>query len=267
MTNLPWIKLYTEIMADAKLYDLPDAQKWRFVQLLTLAGECDSEGYLISSGKPLATAYIAARFIVDHATLLADLQALCQNGLLVLDENTGAYLIPSFASRQSRPDDELRKYWRKQKRRSRMSQRTASQPEAEAAAAPTPAQGEVSQTAQPVPAASPQEALKQPPQAAASAAPAPEASPSGAAAMAFPVAVPGNVPDRIQELIPLKRRIEKKRTEKRQRKRGRGESPPPAQPFDLPTVEAAKAPSNSTSNSATFGLDQLERELAKQNEW
>lgn len=121
MPKLPWIKLYTEIIDDPKLYRLPEALKWRFVQLLALAGECDAEGYLSSSTAPLDPADIAWRLRIDPQLLLSDLQALAQIRLVVLDQATNTWLIPSFASRQSRPDDETRAYWREKKRRQRTS--------------------------------------------------------------------------------------------------------------------------------------------------
>ena len=130
MTNLPWIKLYIEIIDDPKLHRLTDAQKWRFVQLLALAGENDAEGYLSSSGKPLNPEDIAWRLRSDLAKLQDDLHALAQAELVVLDEAQEAWLIPSFAKRQERPDDEKRRYWREKKRRQR-AKRTSVLDEAE----------------------------------------------------------------------------------------------------------------------------------------
>ena len=59
LTNLPWIKLYVELLFEPKLFSLSDAQKWRFVQLLLLAGYLDAEGYLVSSGKALDSEVLA----------------------------------------------------------------------------------------------------------------------------------------------------------------------------------------------------------------
>ena len=119
MTSLPWIKLYTEILHEPKLYRLPDDLKWRFVQMLALAGECDAEGFLTSSGKPLSLEQIAWILHLEAPALSDSLQALAQAGLMVLDQTTGAWLVPSFSRRQGRPDDETRRYWREKKRRQR----------------------------------------------------------------------------------------------------------------------------------------------------
>lgn len=121
MHTLPWIKLYTEIIDDPKLCRLSEAHKWRFVQLLALAGECDAQGYLCSSSAPLDPIEIAWRLRLDPTLLLSDLQALAQAHLIVRDEAVNAWYIPSFARRQSRPDEGARLYWREQKRRQRLA--------------------------------------------------------------------------------------------------------------------------------------------------
>lgn len=122
MSNLPWIKLYTEIIDDPKLRRLDEPLKWRFVQLLALAGECDAEGYLSSPSSPLDADDIAWRLRVDLDQLQSDLQVLAQRGLIRFDAERRLWLIPSFAQRQERPRDEARRYWREQKRRQRSLQ-------------------------------------------------------------------------------------------------------------------------------------------------
>jgi hypothetical protein len=123
LTNLPWIKLYVELLFEPKLFGLSDAQRWRFVQLLLLAGYLDAEGYLVSSGKALDTEVLAWLLHCEVDALRDDLQALVGARLIVLDEAQEAWLIPSFAGRQSRPDDAQRRRWRETKRlqRSRRS--------------------------------------------------------------------------------------------------------------------------------------------------
>jgi hypothetical protein len=39
-----WIKLYTDMLDDTKLHKLPETLKWRFVQLLLLAGAVRRRG-------------------------------------------------------------------------------------------------------------------------------------------------------------------------------------------------------------------------------
>jgi hypothetical protein len=122
MSNLPWIKLYTEIINDEKLGCLDDALKWRFVQLLALAGDCDAEGYLCRTSSPLSTNDIAFRLRLSSNQLLADLQVLAENNLILFEAERGAWLVPSFARRQERPQSDLRLRWREQKRQQRLRQ-------------------------------------------------------------------------------------------------------------------------------------------------
>ena len=119
MPNLPWFKVYTEINDNYKLRSLSYAQKWRFLQLLALAGECGSQGYLVHSGKPLQANDLAWRLRIDTTEMLQDLQALVSQDLIRFDEASGTWLIPGFAGRQARSDEGARAYWREQKRRKR----------------------------------------------------------------------------------------------------------------------------------------------------
>jgi hypothetical protein len=128
MTNLPWIKLYTELIDDPKLFELSRQQKWLFVQLLLLAGMLDAEGYLVSSGKPLDPRWIAWRLRWDLQELEDDLQALAQADLVEWDAEQASWLIPSFAQRQARPDDGQRLRWREKKRRQRAKDPEKKQP-------------------------------------------------------------------------------------------------------------------------------------------
>jgi hypothetical protein len=128
LTNLPWIKLYVELLFEPKLFGLSDAQKWRFVQLLLLAGYLDAEGYLVSSGKALDSEVLAWLLHCQVAELLGDLQALAGADLVEWDADQASWLIPSFAGRQSRPDDEQRRIWREKKRRQRAKVSEKKQP-------------------------------------------------------------------------------------------------------------------------------------------
>jgi hypothetical protein len=123
MTSLPWIKLYIELLDDPKLFELTKAQQLLFIQLLLLAGMLDAEGYLSSSGMPCRLEWMAWRLRCEVDELRDDLQALAQAGLVEWDTEQASWLIPSFASRQSRPDDAQRRRWRETKRlqRSRRS--------------------------------------------------------------------------------------------------------------------------------------------------
>jgi hypothetical protein len=126
MNSLPWIKLYTELLDDPNFHRLTESQKWRFVQLLLLAGTLDAEGYLSSSGLPWSPDWMAWRLRCDLAELQVDLQALAGADLIELDEAQASWLIPSFANRQERPDDDQRRRWRETKRLQRL--RRSAQP-------------------------------------------------------------------------------------------------------------------------------------------
>jgi hypothetical protein len=145
-THLPWIKLYVEPLDDPKLFNLSERRKWRFVQLLLLAGLLDAEGYLSTSGLPLSDEYLAWRLRCDLPGLQADLQALAQARLIEFDAAQAAWLIPSFAARQSRPENAQRLRWREQKRSQRLSRLPKMQSQAEPADLsldePDPAGGE-----------------------------------------------------------------------------------------------------------------------------
>jgi hypothetical protein len=123
MPYLPWIKLYTDIIANPKLYQLSEPRRWRFVQLLALAGECDSQGYLVISGVPLTPDYLAWRLLVNLETMQNDLRALANLELIVLDEVRKTRMIPSFSLKQGRPSEKQKEKWRSQKQRQRSADR------------------------------------------------------------------------------------------------------------------------------------------------
>lgn len=111
-TSMPWIKLYGEMLDDVKMARLTDAQKWRFVQLLLLAGECDDDGVIAMSNED-----IAWRLRVSLEVLEDDLQVLEHLGLVEFDDTS--CFIPKFESRQGRSQSERRAQWnaRQQKQR------------------------------------------------------------------------------------------------------------------------------------------------------
>ena len=116
-TSMPWIKLYTEMLDDPKIGRLSIALRWRFVELLLLAGECDEDGALIGSGFPLSASDIAWRLRCETGALMDDLHALEAAGLVAYDGE--AWLIVKFAARQGRPQKERRELWRTAQQRHR----------------------------------------------------------------------------------------------------------------------------------------------------
>jgi len=114
MPSMPWIKLYTEMLVDEKLFRLDDSLKWRFVQLLLFAGECDQEGVLSADED-----YIAFRLSISHEKLLSDLKILQEHDLVYYDDDLFRWVVTNFSKRQGRTQAEKRKQWRERQQRHR----------------------------------------------------------------------------------------------------------------------------------------------------
>jgi hypothetical protein len=118
---MPWVKLYTEILDDPLIGRLSDSCKWLFVQLILIAGECDSEGYLTYSDRPMTVEDIAWRLRSTPDQLTAYLEQLVQFGLLQFEQQT--YLVTNFSRRQGRTQKEIRQQWLERQQRSRHSRK------------------------------------------------------------------------------------------------------------------------------------------------
>jgi N-terminal phage replisome organiser (Phage_rep_org_N) len=118
-TSMPWVKLFTEMLDDAKLLPLSEPLKWRFVQLILLAGDCDQGGWLANNMGPLAVDIIALRLRAPLDQLKKDLARLLDSGLMAFDRKTGAWMVTNFEKRQGRPQSKKRELWREQKGRQR----------------------------------------------------------------------------------------------------------------------------------------------------
>jgi hypothetical protein len=116
-SSMPWVKLYTDLLDDPKIDELPELTAYRFVKLIILAGDCDAEGALISGGTPFTTRYIARRLRLQEDDIAADMQMLCEVGLLRLENST--YIVVNFAKRQGRSQTDKRKEWRERQQRKR----------------------------------------------------------------------------------------------------------------------------------------------------
>jgi len=114
---LPWVKIFTEILDDPRFGRLADSQKWRFVQLILIAGECDAEGFLAYADRPMSLEDIAWRLRLDHDQLINDLNALKSLDLIIAIDNV--WHVVNFAKRQGRHLTEIRSYWSKEKRKQR----------------------------------------------------------------------------------------------------------------------------------------------------
>jgi len=89
-----WIKLYHEILDDAKMGRLPDRLWRRAIELFLMAGEEHNEGHLP------CVADMAWRLRLDDEALLEDLRALEQVNILTQLKD-GVWLVTKFAERQA----------------------------------------------------------------------------------------------------------------------------------------------------------------------
>jgi hypothetical protein len=105
-SSMPWVKIYNEIIDDAKVGGLTDSCKWRFIQLIVLAGEFDQEGII-----PLSDIQLSWRLRIDKDILAKDTQAMLEMELIEVGEM--GFLIKNFSKRQGRPQSVKREQWRK----------------------------------------------------------------------------------------------------------------------------------------------------------
>lgn len=119
MASMPWIKLFVETLDDHKLGRLTELTRWRFVQMLLLAGECDAEGLLATSAGPMTAQDIGWRLRLDVAVLEKDLEEMRAAGLM--DKSGKAWRVTHFADRQGRKQSEKREMWRERQKRKRDS--------------------------------------------------------------------------------------------------------------------------------------------------
>lgn len=117
--SMPWVKLFTEMLDDAKLLPLSEPIKWRFVQLILLAGDCDQGGWLANNMGPLPVDIIAMRLRAPIDQLKKDLARLLDAGLMAFDRKIGAWRVTNFEKRQGRPQSLKRELWRENKKRQR----------------------------------------------------------------------------------------------------------------------------------------------------
>lgn len=119
--GMPWVKVYTEMLDDPKLAKIDDVIKWRFVELILVAAECDAGGAFIVGDSEMTIDDIAWRLRMDKTKLSSEIGALIKAGILHKD---GSILeIPKFAERQGPTQKEKRETWkaRQQKRRERVT--------------------------------------------------------------------------------------------------------------------------------------------------
>lgn len=116
MSGYPFMKIYVEILDDVKMAELTDAQKWRFIQLILLAGECDAGGALVTGESRMTLSQVSWRLRCDKNELEKDIQKMIELGLIYDDE---AIAIAKFEDRQGPSQDEKRAIWRERQRKRR----------------------------------------------------------------------------------------------------------------------------------------------------
>lgn len=114
---MPWVKLYTELLDDTKVLRLTDVCRWRFVQLILMAGECDAEGLLATTTGPMSLDDIARRLRVPTYMLSKQMNSLMNVGLV--EYTPAGYRLVKFAERQGRKQSEKREQWRTAQQRVR----------------------------------------------------------------------------------------------------------------------------------------------------
>ena len=111
MAGMPWIKIYTEMVDDVKLSRLTDAQKWRFIQLIILAGECDAGGALVTGDSRMTHEDVCWRLRCDSQTLENDIEKMIASGLIT--EKKGVLTVIKFSERQGPTQETKREAWRR----------------------------------------------------------------------------------------------------------------------------------------------------------
>lgn len=114
---MPWIKVYTEFVDDAKFASCTDSAKLRFIQLMLIAGECDADGDLVAGGEWLKLDQLAWRLRVMHDQLETDVQTLIALGVIARTKQ--GLTIVNFDKRQGRPQSVKREQWRARQQRHR----------------------------------------------------------------------------------------------------------------------------------------------------
>jgi hypothetical protein len=111
MAGMPWVKVYTEILDDIKLARLSDAQKWRFIQFIVMAGDCDAGGAIVTGDTCVSHEEMCWRLRCDSQTLSNDIAKLTEVGLLLIED--GLITVSKFSERQGPTQEVKREAWRK----------------------------------------------------------------------------------------------------------------------------------------------------------
>ena len=104
MAGKPWLKLWTDWIHDPKILNLSIGEKGAWCLLLSLAQECEADGYLVlGNGNPMSLDDIARCLHITAKKELAILQSMIKKmeSLGSLAWNSKALVVVNFATRQS----------------------------------------------------------------------------------------------------------------------------------------------------------------------
>jgi len=107
------------MLDDTKLLRVSEICRWRFTQLILLAGACDMEGILATSNGPMSIDDLAVRLRVRADRLEEQLNSLANVGVIEL--TAAGWRVCKFASRQGRKQSEKREQWREAASKSRQT--------------------------------------------------------------------------------------------------------------------------------------------------
>ena len=113
--NYYFLKLHYDILDDWKVGTLPDSLKWRFIQCLCVAGECQDNGLLPELNQ------FAFRIRQEPSALQSDMARLAANQLVelvVIEDGTERWFISNYEKRQARIEakDRMKSYRERQRK-------------------------------------------------------------------------------------------------------------------------------------------------------
>jgi DnaD/phage-associated family protein len=111
MTPPLWLKLWIDMLDDAKVAKMSDWQFRKFINSMLVAKECDKDGLLPSIQE------LAWRLRESEKQITKALTDLSSYGVVRFDAHTGTWLIVNFKKRQMVSDsvDRVRRYRERQK--------------------------------------------------------------------------------------------------------------------------------------------------------
>lgn len=118
-TNYYFLKLHYDIIDDWKVGTLPDSLKWRFIQCLCVAGECQEGGLLPELNQ------FAYRIRQEPSALNSDMARLAANQLVELvempDDEPDRWFVTNYEKRQEKISDARKqKDYRERQREAKM---------------------------------------------------------------------------------------------------------------------------------------------------